>query len=151
MSNKIRLAIIIFNSPQYQESLQLREEILRKPLGLSLTTEDLANEEQQTHLGVFIEDKLIGIVILKPTLDARIVKLRQMAIAPSYQNQGIGTQLMQYAEPQALSQGYQQIELHARYQYQRFYTKLGYQPVGEPFIEVTIPHILMTKKIVSYE
>lgn len=151
MTNQIRFVNIAFNSPQYQESLQLREDVLRKPLGLSLTSEDLANEEQQTHLGVFIEDKLIGIVVLKPSLDPKIVKLRQMAIAPSYQNQGIGTQLIQYAEQQALSQGYQQIELHARDQYQRFYTKLGYQPVGEPFIEVTIPHILMTKKLVSYE
>ena len=146
MSNKVTLAVISFNSPEYQQSLKLREEILRKPLGLSLTTEDTAKEQGQIHLGAFTEDVLIGIVLLEP-VDTKIVKLRQMAIAPTYQGQGIGRQLVQYAEQYAINQHYQQIQLHARCQFQGFYSKLGYKAQGNPFMEVTIPHIFMSKKL----
>ena len=33
VNNNIRLAVIPLNGPEYQQSLRLREEILRKPLG----------------------------------------------------------------------------------------------------------------------
>jgi predicted GNAT family N-acyltransferase len=37
------------------------------------------------------------------------------------------------------------IQLHSRQSVQGFYEKLGYHPVGAPFTEIGLPHILMRK------
>lgn len=144
---EIKLAIIPFNSDVYQSALVLRAQILRHPLGLELTREDTADDAQTEHLGAFLEAQLIGQVSLKP-FNTKIVQLKQMAIKPTYQGRGIGAQLLQYAEKYAVDHHFQEIRLHARTYAQEFYRKFGYQPQGEPFIEVTIPHILMIKNLV---
>jgi len=137
-----------YNSPEYRQSLVIRQEVLRKPLGLLLTDEDISEDAQQIHLGAMLDQQLIGSVSLQP-VQTKIVKLRQMAIAFSHQGKGIGAKLLQYAEEYALSQGYQEIQLHARCYCRGFYEKFGYQSQGETFLEVTIPHIFMYKKLYS--
>lgn len=141
-----RLAIIPFDSDDYHKALILRAEILRYPLGLELTPEDTADDHLAYHLGAFLENQLIGHVSLKP-LTSQLVQLKQMAIQSTYQGRGIGTQLLQYAENQAIADNFQEVRLHARTHAQGFYSKFGYQIQGEQFIEVTIPHILMIKKL----
>jgi predicted GNAT family N-acyltransferase len=37
--------------------------------------------------------------------------------------------------------------MHARQTAAGFYSKLGYQRVGDPFVEVTLPHIAMRKPL----
>ncbi|ELR98147.1 GNAT family N-acetyltransferase [Gloeocapsa sp. PCC 73106] len=142
-----RIDIISINSADYISALTLREEILRRPLGLKLSLEDIAHDEDEYHLGAFVEAQLIGNVSLKP-ISLEVVQLRQMAIAPNYQSQGMGGKLLKYAEQYSIARNFREIKLHARCHVQGFYTKFGYIPQGEPFIEVTIPHILMRKQLV---
>lgn len=143
---EIRLDLIALNSPDYFQALNLREKILRLPLGLKFTPEDITNDSNEYHLGAFVETKLIGNVSLKP-INSEIIKLKQMAIDPTYQGKGIGSKLLQYAEKYAIANNFKEIQLHARCHAQEFYAKFGYIPQGETFIEVGIPHILMRKKI----
>jgi hypothetical protein len=42
-------------SEEYRQSLELRDNILRKPLGLSLFNENLDNEVNDIHIGVFLD------------------------------------------------------------------------------------------------
>ena len=51
-------------SAEYQQMVQLRMEILRKPLGLSFTEEELAMEKNDILVGAFDEDVLIGCCLL---------------------------------------------------------------------------------------
>ncbi|MBR8827323.1 MAG: GNAT family N-acetyltransferase [Gomphosphaeria aponina SAG 52.96 = DSM 107014] len=142
----ITIKLIFIDSAAYHAALLLREQVLRKPLGLELNESDLANEINEYHLAAFDQEKLVGCVSLRP-INSSIIKLRQMAVEPTYQRKGIGRQLLDYAEKITLSQGFREIELHARYEAKGFYEKLGYQAHGKFFIEVTIPHILMKKTI----
>lgn len=156
----IKLKIIPFQSSEYEASLKLREQILRKPLGLTLNKNDLVDDCQQYHLGAFCDrheiepfcdrsqSKLIGCVVFKP-LNQEKIKLRQMAIRSEYQRKGIGSQIIRYGEEIVTSKGFSKIEMHARYSAKKFYEKLGYKTKGETFIEVGIPHIFMEKKLQS--
>ncbi|MEI6521208.1 MAG: GNAT family N-acetyltransferase [bacterium] len=135
-----------FNSDTYHEAVKLREEILRKPLGLKWSAHDFDAEETSFHLGAFLGNKLIGTLILRPR-DENILQMRQVAIAQEYQSQGIGSILVQFAEQFAIEHGFTAMTAHARESALQFYLKLNYQVIGEKFIEVGIPHYEIVKKL----
>ena len=55
---------IYHGSKEYQQMVQLRMEILRKPLGLSFTKEELAKEANDILIAAFDEDEILGCCIL---------------------------------------------------------------------------------------
>ena len=124
--------------------VQLRNDILRKPLGLKFTPEELEKEKEEILIAAFEEDKILGCCMLIK-LDASCVRLRQMAVLNNLQGKGIGRALMQFAENIARDLGYQRITMHARKTAAGFYQKQGYHVSGEEFEEVTIPHYTMEK------
>lgn len=128
----------------YLAVFELREEILRKPIGLSLHNEDLSDEVNDHILVATDDDEIIACLILSPLPD-KTVQLRQMAVAAPWQGKNIGKQLVTYAEQFAWDNGYQRIMLHARIVAKGFYEKLNYRQVGNEFTEVGIPHIEMEK------
>src|SRR5690606_38806891 len=125
--------------PCFQQTLDLRQRVLRQPLGLNLFQENLSAEQDQL---IFIAEEqslVLGCLLLQP-LGQGVFKLRQMAVHPEWQGKGIGKQLMQTAEVFAGEAGAQKIILHARATALNFYEKLGYQKKGKPFVEVGITH-----------
>ena len=129
-------------------SLGLRERVLRQPLGLSLSASDLRDEDQQLHFGLFAEDqhRLLACLVINP-LTPSMVKLRQMAVAPDVQGQGLGLMLVTDTEKLLRDRGVQTVELHARTSAAGFYQKLGYEPSGPVFIEVGVEHQKMWRHL----
>jgi len=97
------------------------------------------------HLGCYTNtDLLVGVLILKP-YKKQTLKMRQVAVHPNIQGNGVGTLLVNAAEILAKRKGYNQIVLHARETAIKFYQNLGYQIVGDSFKEVGIVHYKMQK------
>ena len=138
--------IVPHNSPEYAQAVDLRKRILRWPLGLDLSPEELAAEFKETHLVATQKGKVIGCLVMVPKGEG-VVKMRQVAVEPHLQGQGIGVQMVRASEEWARSAGFARIELSARDTAVPFYLKLDYALVGEPFEEVTIPHRKMMKVI----
>jgi ribosomal protein S18 acetylase RimI-like enzyme len=136
---------IVYGTDEYRLACLLREEVLRKPLGLSLTDEDLAREKGQLHFGHFEPNgALAGCVVAVP-LSPTDVRIRQMAVSPSRQRKGLGRRIMEELEKTLRARGFRHFVLDARTSAAGFYEKLGYRAVGEEFLEVTIPHVRMEK------
>ncbi len=126
--------------------VELRNNILRKPLGLSFSPEELEKEKDDILIGCYEDDKMEGCCLL--TEDGqKTVRLRQMAVSPVLQGKGIGRVMMNFAENIARDRGYRKICMHARKNALGFYEKLGYAKVGNEFLEVTIPHYKMEKEL----
>jgi len=138
---------IKYNTVEYTESLGLRSDILRVPLGKELSNSDTLGEESQLHFGCFMGDQLKGCIVAKPTESETQVKLRQMAVATSFQGQGAGKRLVLDFELFLKKKGVKKIELSARGTAVSFYEKLGYEVVGEFYLEQGIEHIKMKKFI----
>ena len=89
----INIHQIEFATPEYDESVALRYEVLRKPLGLEYSTEQLSAEWSDIHLAAFDAwGKMIGILLLSP-INMQEVKMRQVAVAPEQQGRGVGAGL----------------------------------------------------------
>ncbi|MEM7146408.1 MAG: GNAT family N-acetyltransferase [Verrucomicrobiota bacterium] len=148
----MRFLSVPHGSPLYHSALKLRDETLRKPLGLTYSDEQLAAEVNDHHLvaltGPEDDPTVVAGLILSPVADQpHQLHLRQMTVADSHRGHGLGRNLMNFAENFAREQNATEIKLHARDQAIPFYEKLGYHPVGPPFIEVTIPHQEMRKSL----
>lgn len=133
-------------SKEYQQMVNLRMDILRKPLGLGFTKEELDKENEDILIGAFEEDKMLACCILTKDGD-KCVRLRQMAVQNNLQGKGIGASMMIFAETLARDKGFKRLTMHARKTALGFYEKLGYKVSGDEFTEVTIPHYLMEKQL----
>lgn len=140
--------IIKYGSPEYEEMLVLRTKILREPLGLTFSTEDLEKDKNDFLLGISLsEDSAIVACCILTSVDEKTVKLRQMAVDNSSQKSGLGTAMLAFAEYVSTMEGFEKITLHARKVAMGFYEKYNYKIVGEEFTEVGIPHYEMEKFI----
>lgn len=140
------LKILDHGSAEYQQMVKLRDDILRKPLGLTISPEELEREKENMLIGAFEDEDMLGCCMLvEETPDT--VRLRQMAVLNDLQGKGIGRALMNFAENIARDRGYKKLSMHARKNVVGFYEKMGYKVSGDEFIEVTIPHFVMVKKL----
>ncbi len=137
---------IYHGSKEYQQMVDLRMEILRKPLGLGFTPDELAKEKDDILIGAFDEEKLLACCLLTK-IDNKCIKLRQMAVQNNLQGKGIGASMMSFAELVARDKGFKKLSMHARKTAVGFYEKLGYKTTGDEFEEVTIPHFVMEKSL----
>src|ERR1700759_5755366 len=140
------LRMIDHGTKEYQQMVNLRNEILRKPLGLYFSEEELEREKDSILIGAFADERLLGCCLLT-RMDAGTVRLRQMAVPNSMQGKGVGRALMIFAENVARDLGYRKLCMHARKTATGCYEKLGYSGLGDEFMEVNIPHYIMEKAL----
>ena len=139
---------ILFGREEYQAAVQLRRKILRFPLKLDFSSSDLAPDQVDRHFGAFDESRTVIGCLSLTHLTHQVLKMRQVAVAASLQGQGIGIALVTFAELWALKHGYSSFTLNARESAMPFYSRLGYETVGERFVEVSIPHFKMRKGLI---
>lgn len=142
----MEIVIAPFGGSLYKQSITLRTNILRKPLNLSYTPQQLEEEKDQVHIVAVEEGEVLGVVLLQK-IDNKTCKMRQFAVKEKYQGQGIGSELMAYFEDYAIEHGFTKIELHARERAVRFYKQFDYEVVGDMFKEVTLNHYKMVKDL----
>lgn len=137
------IEIVRHGSELYWAAIALRTKVLREPLGLSYSKQDIEEEQDQIHIVGRLGDAVVGCLSLLPA--GSNIKMRQVAVEPKLQGSGLGKELVLFSENLARAKGCAKIVLHARDTAVAFYQRLGYEVVGEGFIEVTIPHHAMEK------
>ncbi len=140
------LKIIDHGSHEYQQMVKLRDDILRKPLGLNFSEEELQKEKDNMLIAAFEDEQILGCCMLVEE-PPQSIRLRQMAVLNDLQGKGIGRALMNFAENLARDRGFRNIVMHARENAVGFYEKMGYRVTSDEFTEVNIPHFVMEKKL----
>ena len=107
------LKIIDHGTKEYMQMVKLRDDILRKPLGLTFTPDELEDEKDNMLIAAFEDDRILGCCMLVEE-EPGVVRMRQMAVLNDLQGKGIGRALMQFAENIARDHGYKSIMMHAR-------------------------------------
>jgi len=139
--------MLTFGSSEWNDMVALRDEVLRRPLGLQFTAEYLQKEKYDFLFGLYDGESLMACLILSPG-EERSIQMRQVAVSFLMQGKGLGKQLVTASERWAINNGYTKMFCHARATAAPFYLLLGYHIVGEPFTEVSIEHFYMEKELV---
>mgnify|MGYP003520977511 CR=1 FL=1 len=135
------------------ETYPVRHEVLRKGKPIETCQFKGDDDENTVHFGLFLEDKLVGIIsifkennILFPELNQ--FQIRGMAVLEEFQGKGFGAELVKEAENHCISLNTDVIWFNARENAVSFYKKLGYTSIGDSFLipDVGI-HFAMYKKI----
>lgn len=77
----------------------------------------------------------------------RVSKVGRMAVNRVLRGSHLGRDILHALMQAARDRGDTEIVLHAQRSAQGFYGRAGFSPVGEPFDEVGIPHIEMSKRL----
>lgn len=139
---------ITYGSAEYEMTLELRNKVMRKPLGLDIYKEDLSCEKNQLIIGAFDGEALRGVSILS-NKGGDVFKVEYLCVDTDLQGKGLGAKLIKNLEAIAKQKGGKKATLDARLSAQPFYEKQGYHTVGEKFIMDIAPvgHIVMEKML----
>ncbi len=142
----MNLIEIIFGTPLYHESYLLRDEYLRKPLGLKFNKADIEKEYRDKHWGLVDDHGVLIASLMYSHHSDQKWKMRQVVVDEAYRKKGVGRLLIELSEQAMQNQyGLQEIELSARVGVVHFYERLAYVKVGKEFTEIGIPHQKMKK------
>lgn len=144
----MNVKIVSYKSVEYYQALALRDLVLRAPLGLIFSTQDLQSEEECIHFVVELDDVIIATAQMVDLTNSSF-KMRQVAVHPNFQGLGYGNEMVAFIENWAASNAVERIILHARETACDFYLRRDYSILGEKFMEVGIPHYFMEKRISS--
>lgn len=136
-----------------QQTLVLREKILRPGHKLSDLKFDRDDDDGAVHFGLFVKDKHIGIAtIYKESRDGlasqNIWRLRGMAIEDNFQGKNFGEKLLKACIKHCESKKAKELWCNARSHAVGFYEKYDFHCIGNEFeIAGVGPHYVMIKEI----
>lgn len=137
--------IVAYGGADYQKAVALREEVLRRPLGLSFTPKELEEERGAIHVAGFLGEELCAAAVMTP--HGERMRLQRVAVKGSFQGRGVGADLIAFCEGYAASHGYCVVYGGAIKRAIPFYIKQGFVLAGEPFDENGIVLYPMEKPI----
>ncbi|MGM0166083.1 hypothetical protein IGI39_001040 [Enterococcus sp. AZ135] len=123
-----------WNSTLYCEALTLRNKELKASSGKQFLLKAPRDERNDLHLIVKQEGCVVGTLLLHP-ISEKCVQIKQVAVDSLYQGEGLGKNLLIYAEQVARRFGFHFVFLTGRHQAWGFYEKLGYQPITDDYVE----------------
>lgn len=132
----------------------VRQPVLRPGRPLSECIFEGDTSENTFHLGLFLEEKLIGVASFMQNSnplfkEANQFQLRGMAVLPNFEGQGFGASLVLEGEKKIkklIDKPF--LWFNARDYAIGFYEKFGYKTKGEKFdIPGVCPHIIMFKHL----
>ena len=140
---------IVTNEQEKQDALDVRRFVFIEEQEVPEDPEIDEFDEpgaRTTHFVAYSEATPVGAGRFR-TYKEGVGKVERVAVMKSQRGTGLGAQLMKGIEEEASRQGFGKLKLNAQCHAQRFYEKLGYEPVGEVFEEAGIDHIAMEKNL----
>ncbi|MDE6407492.1 MAG: GNAT family N-acetyltransferase [Anaeroplasmataceae bacterium] len=119
----------------------LRTEVFIKEQNVPKELEIEPDEDKYIHCCIYNDEILIAyarVYLSTPAIIGRV------CVKKNYRGLGYGRKVMQLAEKQISL--HKEIVLHAQMHARGFYKSLGYEEVGQIFMEANIEHIQMNKK-----
>ena len=137
---------IEYGSAEYLETLELRNRVMRIPLGLDIHKEDFSCEKESAVIGAVYGGQLLGVGVMS---HKEVFKVEYLCVDFALQGSGIGGELLERMEAMAAEQGGKTMYLDARVTAQPFYARRGYKTTSEVFIMecAPVPHVAMEKPL----
>ena len=137
---------VTYGSSEHQKALELRNAILRAPLGLVMDYDEIKGEYKATHVIGYEKGEIICGLYLNYQYNGNW-DLEQVFVLPEHQRKGFGRTLLAFAEDYVSNHGGRTISTTTRVSAMGFYQKSGYIVKSEEFVKHTIPFVKMFKEL----
>ncbi|MBO5460632.1 MAG: GNAT family N-acetyltransferase [Ruminococcus sp.] len=138
---------IEYGSQEYEMTRELRNRIMRIPIGLNIYDQDYTFEVNSRIVGAFDGETMLGCSIVGKMNGEYCLDF--LCVDENVQKTGIGSVLLQDVEKWLKEQGTSTLVLEARVSAQKFYEKHGYEAYGQIYLMEKSPvdHIMMKKEL----
>ncbi len=134
------------NKQELAEMFDQRWLVLRSPLGMTKGSERDDHEDGAVHLVGICDRQIIASARLRESSPG-LGNISYVAVLPEFQNQGIGTKMIQTLITKAQTKNLKAVRLMSRINAIKFYQRIGFTEQGNPFDFLGIPHIFMQLEI----
>lgn len=134
------------NQQELAEMFDQRWLVLRSPLGMEKGSERDDHEDGAVHLIGMCDRKIIASARLRESSPG-LGNISYVAVLPEFQNQGIGTKLIESLITKAQEKNLKAVRLMSRINAIKFYQRIGFSEQDNPFDFLGIPHIFMQLEI----
>ncbi len=143
----MEIKFIDYGTKEYNDTLELRNKVMRIPLGLNIHDEDFSCEKESVIVGAFEDESMLGVGVMSNKDD--VYKVEYVCVDSDIQSRGVGSKMLDFLEKTAVKKGGKKISLDARVSAKEFYLRHGYKTVGEIFLldYAPVEHIVMEKDI----
>lgn len=133
-------------SPIYRDALSIRMTVFVEEQSVPKEIEIDEHEADCWHIVIYDNDKPVATARIL-MIDATVAKVQRVAVLKEFRKKHIGRELMQLVVPKAILLGAKVLKVGAQKHAVPFYIKLGYEIIGNEYLEAGIPHYDMIKKI----
>lgn len=140
----------VTDEKRLEDAFSVRQTVFVEEQGVDEEIEYDEHEDDAVHFTAYEGDPDTGEPIGAARLrepDEGVGKVERVAVLESHRENGIGRELMDALEAEAVSDGLETLKLHAQTRAAGFYRELGYERYGEEFEEAGIPHVAMKKSL----
>ncbi|XZN89108.1 MAG: GNAT family N-acetyltransferase [Microcoleus sp.] len=134
------------NQQELEKMFHQRWLVLRSPLGMEKGSERDNYEDTAVHLIALCDRQIIASARLRESSPG-VGNISYVAVLPEFQNQGIGTKLIENLIVKAQQKNLKAVRLMSRMNAIKFYQKIGFSEQDKPFEFLGIPHIFMQLEI----
>ncbi|CAH6841009.1 GNAT family N-acetyltransferase [Vibrio chagasii] len=138
----IQVKNVAFDSENEQSIRSIRENVFINEQSIAPEIEFDGLDSSAIHAVVTVDGKPVG--------TGRILSdghIGRIAIMRDFRGQGLGSKIVLSLIDEAKKSGYKRVYLGSQKQAIDFYTKLGFTPFGEEFMEAGIVHLSMEKAL----
>ena len=129
----------VYSDEEYQAALRVRRLVFVQEQGGPLEDEPDQYDPGARHFVMVQADEVIGAArIYQP--EAALTKIGRVCLLPEHRGRGLGELLMRELLRYAASHNGARVVLDAQCYAIPFYERLGFQVVGEEFLDAGIPH-----------
>ena len=143
MQNTSTVKIQLTQWNQHQSELKsIREQVFIQEQNVPIELEWDNEDETALHLlaQVEVKDKSLAIGTARIIINNEHAHIGRMAVLSQWRNQGVGAKILQACIDICQQHGVKQIALNAQTVAIPFYQKVGFQVIGDEFMDAGIPH-----------
>ncbi len=128
----------------YEDAYSIRKQVFMIEQGFQSEEDEIDNT--CVHCVIYDQDKPVACGRYFSESENQMT-VGRIAVLKEYRGQQLGNLVMKAIEKNILETSTQVIRLSAQVQAKSFYEKLGYECIGEEYLDEHCPHIMMIKKI----
>ena len=136
----IKIKIVTYDNQNEKIIRSIRDDVFINEQGIDPKIEFDGLDDSAIHTIIFVNEKPVG--------TGRVLKdghIGRIAVLSEFRGQSIGSKIIYSLTDVAIKNDYQRVYLGSQKHAIDFYTKLGFTPFGEEFIEAGIVHLSMQK------